>query len=208
MRPSTVLAAAVLLAARPGWAETDVRRAGDRVDVRATAAPVSEVLDRLARETGMKVTYDGAPPRARISVALSRVTPAQAVLSVLEGQGLNYVLRMDPTATRVDALLMVSGSGSGAGSPAAVGRVSGGRPIDREPDNAEGDEENTPTEAPARELPREAPDEAPPAAAPAPAPAFIPPIGPAVPLSLPAPGPPRPATGPPTTTPPGPNPQS
>ena len=98
MRKVAVLTLAIVLATRFGAAQTEVRRVGDTLDVRATAAPVAEVLDRIARETGMKVTYDGAPPRARVSVTLTGVTPAQAVLRVLEGQGLNYALRMDPRA--------------------------------------------------------------------------------------------------------------
>src|SRR5882672_9106019 len=140
MRKTAILTLAIVLASRFGAAQTEVRRVGDTLDVRATAAPVSEVLDRIARETGMKVTYDGAPPRARVSVTLTGVTPAQAVLAVLEGQGLNYALRMDPRAVRIETLLMVAGSGAGA--PVAASRPQPGpRPIDREPDITEPEEE-------------------------------------------------------------------
>ena len=118
MRKVAGLALAAVLAARSGAAQTEVRRVGDKLDVKATAAPVSEVLDRIARETGMKVTYDGPPPRGRVSVTLTGVTPAQAVLSVLEGQGLNYALRMDPTGAKVETLLLVSG-GTGAAAASA-----------------------------------------------------------------------------------------
>src|SRR5437867_1503180 len=58
VRKAAVLTLAVVLAARLGAGQTEVRRVGEALDVRATAAPVSEVLDRIARETGMKVTYD------------------------------------------------------------------------------------------------------------------------------------------------------
>lgn len=196
--PALAVALASLLAVRPAAPDTVIRRAGDRVDVRATAAPVAEVLDRLGRETGMKVAYDGAPPRARISVSLSGVTPAQAVLAVLEGQGLNYVLRMDPTATRVETLLMVTGGASSA-TPAGTPRASLPRPIDREPDAVE-QEEESPSEVPAREAPEEPLKPA--------FPGFVPPTGPAVPLTMPTPAPPAAAGTPPTTTPAGPNPQS
>ena len=189
------LAFAVLLPVRHAAAETEVHRAGDRVDVRATAAPVSEVLDRLGRETGMKVTYDGPPPRARISVTLSGVTPAQAVLSVLEGLGLNYVLQMDATAKRVDTLLMVAG-GSGSSAASGVGRPPAGlRSIEREPDVAEPEEE-TPSETPVRDMP----DERKPFI-----PSLPPSTGPAMPLTLPSPSAPAPVAAPPTTTPSAPN---
>jgi hypothetical protein len=176
VRKAAVLTLAVALAARFGAAQTEVRRVGDTLDVRATAAPVAEVLDRIARETGMKVTYDGPPPRARVSVTLAGVTPAQAVLRVLEGQGLNYALRMDARAVRVEALLMVAGSGAGTVAPTRP--LPGPRQIDREPDVAEPDDE-TPAEAPAPN-----PEER----KPFPFPGG--PSGPAMPLMLPTPPPP------------------
>jgi hypothetical protein len=194
VRKVAVLTLAAVLAARFGAAQTEVRRVGDTLDVRATAAPVSEVLDRIARETGMKVTYDGSPPRARVSVTLTGVTPAQAVLRVLEGQGLNYALRMDPRAVRVEALLMVAGSGSGSGSGAGTGApapmpnrpIPGTRQIDREPDVAEPDDE-----APA-ETPGPSPEEQ------QRKPFAFPggPSGPAMPLMLPTPAPPTTAASP------------
>ena len=194
MRKVAGLALAVVLGARPGGTETDVRKAaGDKLDVRATAAPISEVLDRIARETGMKVTYDGAPPRARVTVSLTAVTPAQAVLAVLEGQGLNYALRMDPRAVRIESLLMVAGSGAGAPVPAA--RPPGPRQIDREPDITEPEEE-APTEAaapPPEEQRR-----------PFPFPGGVPPgpSGPALPLALPT-APPAPSASPASPAPQG-----
>ncbi len=187
MRKTAILTLAAVLATRLGAAQTEVRRVGDTLDVRATAAPVAEVLDRIARETGMKVTYDGAPPRARVSVTLSRVTPAQAVLRVLEGQGLNYALRMDPGAVRVETLLMVAGSGGGMG-PGTVAPptrpIPGTRQIDREPDVAEPEDE-TPAEAPAPNPEQRKPFPFPGG-----------PSGPAMPLMLPTPPPPTTAASP------------
>ena len=87
-----------------------------------------------------------------MSVTLTGVTPAQAVLRVLEGQGLNYALRMDPRAVRVETLLMVAGSGAGTVAPPPPPRPQlGPRQIDREPDVAEPDDE-TPAEAMALEV--------------------------------------------------------
>jgi hypothetical protein len=186
MRKVAGLALAAVLAARFGAAQTEVRRVGDKLDVRATAAPVSEVLDRIARETGMKVTYDGAPPRARVSVSVTGVTPAQAVLSVLEGQGLNYALRMDPRAVRVETLLMVAGTGAAAAVPPPVRPQPGPRLIEREPDVTEPDDE----------APSEAPVPAPEERRPFPFPGGPPPTGPAMPLVLPTPTMPAPSPAP------------
>jgi hypothetical protein len=185
MRKVAGLVLAAVLAARSGAAQTEVRRVGDKLDVRATAAPVSEVLDRIARETGMKVTYDGPPPRARVSVSLAGVTPAQAVVSVLEGQGLNYAMRMDPRGVRIETLLMVAGSGAAA-SAAPARPLPGPRQIEREPDVTEPDDE----------APSEAPVPVPEERRPFPFPGGPPPTGPAMPLVLPTPAPPTPSPSP------------
>jgi hypothetical protein len=81
---------------------------------------MADVLDRLAKQTGMKVIYDGAPPRQMISVALEGRTPAEAVLGILEGQGLNYLLVMDATGTRVQTLMMAGSAPAGAPGPAGA----------------------------------------------------------------------------------------
>ena len=185
MHRVAALTTAAVLTAAFGAAQTEVRKAGDKLDVRATAAAVSEVLDRIARETGMKVSYDGAPPRARVSMSLTGVTPTQAVLSVLEGQGLNYALRMDRTGAKVETLLLVAGGGTAA-APQPAPRAP--RPVEREPEPAEAEEEAPPEVAPAVEERR---------------PGFPfpglpnPPSGPAMPLTLPTPPPANPSpTGP------------
>jgi hypothetical protein len=187
------LTTAAVLVATFGAAQTEVRRSGDKVDVRATAASISEVLDRLARETGMKVSYDGAAPRARISVNIIGVTPVQAVLSVLEGQGLNYAMRMDPTGARVETLLLVSGGTASASAPAPTPRAP--RPVERDPEPPEAEEEAPVEIAPAVEERRPG----------FPFPGFPnAPSGPAVPLALPTPPPvaPSPPAGNPANPPP------
>ena len=185
MRTRIALTAALLLAASLGRADTEVRRSGDKVEVHAAAAPLTEVLDRLARQTGMKVVYDGPQPRARVRLDLPPVTPLQAVLSILEGQGLNYALRMDASGTRIETLLLVAGGASGAPVPAGPAPRSDIPPrlFEREreqPEPAEPDE--APAEAPLR---GNEPDETPKGAR-----ALMPfqaPTGPAAPLMLPTP---------------------
>jgi hypothetical protein len=90
--------------------DVDVRgTAAGRVSVHVTAAPLSEVLDRLARQTGMKVVYDGAPPRAVVvrGRQVEDATVADAVADVLEGLGVSYALRLDATGMKVDTLLVL-----------------------------------------------------------------------------------------------------
>jgi hypothetical protein len=125
MRHLACLASSVLLLAASAFAgEVDVRgTAAGRVSVRVTAAPLSDVLDRLARQTGMKVVYDGAPPRALVrGRQVENVTVADAVADVLEGLGVSYALRLDATGLKVDTLLVLgavrsSSSSSSSSSP-------------------------------------------------------------------------------------------
>src|SRR5688500_18713717 len=104
-----------LLAASDLRAGVEVRVNGDRVDVMAINAPLADVLDGLSRQTKIKLVYEGAPPRQLVSVDLKDRTPAEAVLAVLEGQGLAYAVALDPTGTHVKTLLMSAASTAPSG---------------------------------------------------------------------------------------------
>jgi hypothetical protein len=93
-------------------AEVDVQLKNGRVDVRCTAAPLSEVLDRMARATGMKVVQQGVTPSMLLSLRLEDRTPAEAVFGVLEGLGLNYAFVLDGTGVRIDTLILAGAAGA------------------------------------------------------------------------------------------------
>lgn len=98
---------------------------GGLVEIQATAAPLQDVLSRLAQQTGMKVVYDGAPPRTLVTLTLARRTPPEAVLALFEGLGVNYAMIADRTGLRVDMLLVTGLSSPGTASPSPSGRVGG-----------------------------------------------------------------------------------
>ena len=121
------LAGAFLLAAFlavPAAAEVTVRvvpatgATASHVELTARAAPLSEVLERLGRQIGMKVVYEGASPRQLVTLSLQGRSPAETVLGLLEGQGLNFALVSDKTGTRVETLL-VAGLAPSSGSSAS-----------------------------------------------------------------------------------------
>ena len=101
-------------------AAVEVHVTGQSVDIQATNAPLSEVLDRLSRQTQMKVVYEGAPPRQMISLDLRGRTPVEAVVAALEGQGVNYAMAMDDTGTRVQTLLVTGTAGRPGAERAAA----------------------------------------------------------------------------------------
>jgi hypothetical protein len=130
-----------LLIAAQASAEVQVRVANGRVDLEATRAPLSDVLDRLAKRTGMKVTYDGAPQRTPVSLTLTNRTPAEAVLGVLDGLGLNYAVRMDLTGTRVEALMIAGTAPAARGGSVAPLPQQRSAPAYRPPEPVEQEEE-------------------------------------------------------------------
>lgn len=131
MRAEGPLLLALLLTA-PAAAEVTVRvlpaapGAAQQVELTARAAPLAEVLDRLGRQIGMKVLYEGAHPRQLVTLSLQGRSPVETVLGVLEGQGLNYALVSDTAGTRVETLLIAgappqAASSGSAGSSATRG---------------------------------------------------------------------------------------
>ena len=113
------LIVALTLIAPMARAEVVVRVSQELVDVTATAAPLADVLDHLARQTGMEIVYDGKPPRQKVTLALQGRSTAEAVQGILEGQGLNYALVADPTGTRVQTLLLAGPAGRGTSTGSA-----------------------------------------------------------------------------------------
>jgi len=101
-----MLSGGVLLVLLAGAASIDIETpAPDRMTISVNAAPLADVLERVGRQTGMSVVYEGPPPRQPITLRLEARTPVAAVLGILEGLGLNYALVMDQSGTRVQTLM-------------------------------------------------------------------------------------------------------
>lgn len=151
MAPLASMVGLVLALAPPMRGGVEIVSAGDRFDVTAFQAPLSEVLEGLARKTRMKVVYEGPAPRASVSVELRGRTSAEAVLGVLDGLGVDYALALDATGTQVETLVIV-GTGARAASAVAVrppprgGRITDGSYADLESAMAEAEEPASPAE--------------------------------------------------------------
>lgn len=125
----------LLALAPPSTADIAIREAQGRIDVVAAAAPLADVLDRLARQTGMKIVYEGPAPRQLVTLSLVGRSPAEAVTAILEGQGLNYALILDATATRVEKLLVTGPSSARPSHPAPAPPRYVPPPVEPEPDD-------------------------------------------------------------------------
>src|SRR5262249_34680526 len=124
---------AILLAATVSASDVDVRAtAGGRVTLRVASAPLSEVLDRLSRQIGMKVIYDGQPPRTVVrGRQVEDATPADALANILEGLGVSYALRLDATGAKVETLLILGAAGGSVGTSSVGTTASTAMPVTR-----------------------------------------------------------------------------
>jgi hypothetical protein len=191
-----------------GSAQVELRWRGDRLDLVATATPLADILLRLARETGMKVVYEGAPPRNLLTASLLDRTPAEAVLGLFEGLGLNYAVAFDRTGTRIDTLLLAGAAGPGTSVTRAPATAIAAPARPRLPSRGEREERDEPAEELEAD---EGQADAPPSPAPTPLPAPGEPGSPfdlkPRPLTFPTPVPPGPAS-PPASPAPSPSPQT
>jgi len=91
-----------------------VSRQGDRLDVAAQAMPLSEVIDAVAEKLGVPVEYEGAPPGIPVTLTLRDRTPAEAILSLLDGTGVDFALQFDASGQGVVRLLVHTSKEAGA----------------------------------------------------------------------------------------------
>jgi hypothetical protein len=111
MRAPLLIALALLL--QP-VADLEVRATGGQVSVRARGIPLARILERLGKETGMKVIYEAAPPSQIVSAVVQADSEREVLTRILEGLGVSYAFRLDSSGRRVE-MLLITGSGSGAG---------------------------------------------------------------------------------------------
>jgi hypothetical protein len=141
------LALALSLLAARSQPDIDVTLRGNRVVVRAVGAPLADILTRFAQATGAEIVYEAARPRQLVTVVIEANSPAEAVAQLLEGQGLNYALRLDPTGKIVE-MLVIAGSVSPVPTPAGAARNPRASPRAFRPPEEEDQAEPAEAEAP------------------------------------------------------------
>ena len=97
----------------PAHPDAQVSVDAGRVRIDARSEPLAEILSRFARATGAEIVYEAARPRQLVSVRIEAETMGEALIQLLEGQGINYALRLDPTGRKVE-MLVVAGSATAA----------------------------------------------------------------------------------------------
>jgi O-antigen ligase len=77
-----------------------------RLDLTARAVPLAEVLRCLVERAGLRLEYDGPPPRQKVSVDIQGQPLPAAIESLLEGLGVDFLLSRDPSGSSVDRLIV------------------------------------------------------------------------------------------------------
>jgi hypothetical protein len=140
MKRAAAVAAVLLLSAPPQVpGEVNVKTTGDLVSVSARKASITEVLQSLARSTGMTVEFEGQTPRNPVDITLVDEPLVSAVGRVLEGSGIDYAFTMDKTERKVLKLMVLGRSQAAAAGGA---RPPGSRPpvihqLNNNPDDEE-----------------------------------------------------------------------
>jgi hypothetical protein len=106
---------------QPG--RVDVEAANGRLTVHAKEAPLADVLDRIAGQTGTKILYQGPRPSPLVTVAMENLSELEALSRLLEGLGLNHVFQMDASGTKVEMLIVDEAFGSGPSTARSRGQT-------------------------------------------------------------------------------------
>lgn len=113
-----ILLAATLAGAGVANAQVQVRSGDDGIAVSASDATLAEVLESIARAIDAELVYEGPPPTRRVTFSVVGRTPAELMLRVLDGEGIDYALQLDAAGRSVAKLVIAStASASGARRP-------------------------------------------------------------------------------------------
>ncbi len=119
MLRALVMAAVLVTGAAAQAGDPEIRAASGTVTIHAANMPLNQILDRLATATGMTVTYEGTRPSMPVTMTADGISEVHAILRLMEGLGVSYVMRTDATGQRVDTLI-ISGTGGGGSAVAAA----------------------------------------------------------------------------------------
>jgi hypothetical protein len=135
MRLVCVLLALPLAAGETAPFDVRVEVEPGRVCIDARSEPLTEILSRFAKVTGAEILYEAQRPRQIVSVRIEADTAGDALAQLLEGQGLNYALRLDASGRKVE-MLVITGSASAVAASGSADRNRRSTPLPQaaEPD--------------------------------------------------------------------------
>jgi hypothetical protein len=173
----------MLLAPPPPGSMLEVSAADGRLTIRTIGTPLADVLQEVARKTGMQVVFETRPPRQLVSANIEGLPEEEAIARLFEGQSVSWAVQLAANRRRIERLVIAE--------PGVAGRA-------KQPGQAK------PQDVPEPEVPAEASYPPPrrfgPSPTPRPSPTASPRPSPRA-TPTPSPGPTRRPTPTPTPTP-------
>jgi hypothetical protein len=136
---SGVLLCVSLLAGEHPGGQIDIRQDKGWLTIRAQAARLEDVLTRLSAVAGSKVVYGGAPPRGLVSAEVRRQAPADAVVALLAGQGVDFAIQLDARGHQIQTIF-IAGERDPRAAEAGRAEPAAAREVEPEPAEPEVDE--------------------------------------------------------------------
>ena len=110
-----LLATLVLLSGHASAQSVSASYEGGLVSISCSNAPLASVFEKLEEVAGLELILEDAVKNKRLTANLENVPLAMAIQRLLEGNGVNYAVMMDPRDWgRVDKIFV----GAGGGGPA------------------------------------------------------------------------------------------
>jgi len=118
------LVSLLLVASGPpsGFADLDVQAKNGLLTLRVRAVPLTDVLQSVSRQTGLKVVYEGPRPSHLITANIEAMPEVEALSRLLEGLGVNYAYHADTSGRRVEMLIVSGSPASGTSAPPSQAR--------------------------------------------------------------------------------------
>ena len=125
-----LLATLVLLSGQAFGQAVSASYEGGLLSISCRNAPLASVFEKLEELAGLELILEDAVKNKRLTANLEGVPLAMAVQRLLEGNGVNYAVMMDPRDWgRVDKVFV----GAGGGGPARSAPPPRRRPVPAEP---------------------------------------------------------------------------
>jgi len=142
------LLSAVFLLAPPAAPRLEVSASDGRLTIRATATPLADILDEVARKTGMAVVFETARPRQPVTANIQSLPEEEAIARLLHGQPVSWGVKLSANRRRVERLVLADPSKRGGAGQDAKAEGASDVPAPRVPDEASYPAEPRPTPTP------------------------------------------------------------
>jgi hypothetical protein len=126
-----------LLLAGSARSDTRIVLDGGRVSIHAESTPLAEILGRFAKATGAEIVFESTQPRQILSVGIEADSEVEALVRLLEGQGVNYALRLDPTGREVEMVVISAKAGLAAAAAPPTRTPRTLPPMERTPEDVD-----------------------------------------------------------------------